>query len=630
MQLSLRAKMLVWFGGILGAMLVVFALVTYSSVQETVVGLTKDLAHEILKARSAEIGRLIHGYSSEVKTIADRDVMRSGDFDVIGKNLIERAHTINPDFEILFYTDNRGHFTTTMGAEGDVSDRDYFKAIMEQGQDDVISPPLLSKSTGERVFVVASVVRNDKGERIGMAAATVLLKRLSQITESISIGQGGTGWVADGNGTIVAHRDQNLPLKLNLLRSAASGYEGLDEIGRRIVAGQPGQGIFKRPDGTTQSAIFNPIPYTPGWTFGISVQQSELMKRPEVLMRQILLLMAAMLGTMLLVVTVLSRRITEPVRALQEGVASVRAGNLDSVIDVRTGDEIQALAEAFNRMTADLKDHIRNLQKVTAEKERVESDLRVANKIQAGMLPRVFPPFFDIEHVDLYATMEPAKEVGGDFFDFFLLDDHRLCFCIGDVSGKGVPAALFMVITMTILRNQAMHHKSLETVFNQANAMLCADNDESMFVTVFMGILDLDTGDLEYVSAGHNPPFISVGGAGFGRLAVQPGLVMGGMAGHEYRSSRTVMRPGDLLFLYTDGVTEAMNIRLEAFGEDLATQTLNGLMGQPVRAVIKGMRQAIDGFTQGAPVSDDVAMMAITLTGLPARGKRKAADKIDA
>lgn len=612
---SIKAKMLIWFGLALGIPMTIFGFITYSSIKGTVIPLTRDLGQEILKARSGEIGRLIQGYLSEVKTIAGSDPMRTGDFAAIGRDLRQRAHTINPDFEILFFTDTRGRYITTKGAVGNVSDRDYWKAIMERGEESAVSSPLLSKSTGEHIFVVASVVTNEKGERIGVAAATVLLDTLSQIAKSINIGQSGAGSVVDSTGLVVAHPNPAFPMKLNLLNSEALGYQGLETIGRQMVDGEAGHGSFTCPDGSRMAAIFNPIPNTPGWSFGINVQRSELLERPEKLTHQIAWLMAGMLVILLVVVAALSRTLTAPILLLQEGVKDVSAGNLDHVLDIRTGDEIQDLSEAFNKMTRDLRDYICNLQQVTSEKERVESDLRVANKIQTSILPRIFPPFPDIEHLDLYAVMEPAREVGGDFFDFFVLEDKRLCFCIGDVSGKGVPAALFMVITMTILRNQAMYNPSLEHLFLRANTLLCADNDENMFVTLVMGILDPETGILEYISAGHNLAFISSGGKDFEFLKIAPSLVMGGMDWYAYRSETTVMQPGDMLFLCTDGVTEAMNSEEELLGNNRTIAALNGLKGKPVRELIGGMREAIAGFTQGAPASDDVTMLAVTLTG---------------
>jgi len=250
------------------------------------------------------------------------------------------------------------------------------------------------------------------------------------------------------------------------------------------------------------------------------------------------------------------------------------------------------------------------------EKERVEGELRIAYNIQANMLPKTFPPFPEMAHVSLYATMKPARMVAGDFFDFFVLKDKHLCFCIGDVSGKGVPASLFMVNTMNILRHQSSRNPSLDQVFHQANAMLCSGNEESMFVTLFMGILNTKTGQLEYISAGHNPPLISLGGRNFEFLKVEPNLMMGISEESSYHSHKTIMGPGDMLFLYTDGVTEAMNADQELFGNDRTTYALNALKGKPVREVIQGMREAIDGFTAGAQASDDVAMLAVTLTAL--------------
>lgn len=617
---SIRGKMLAYFGLTLGLLMTISGFIIFASIKGAVIPLTRDLGQEVLRARSAEIGRLIQGYMNEVKAVAELDSMRTGNLKVIGRDLREREHSINPDFEILFFADIHGNYTTTKGAVGNITERDYWKAIMERGEDYAISNPLISKSTDRLMFVLASVVTNKKGERIGVAAATVLLTTLSDIAKSIDIGHSGAGWVVDGTGCVVAHPNPDHLFKFNLLQSSSAGYQGLETIGRQMIRGHPGQGSYTSPDGSRVVAIFNPIPNTPGWSFAISMQRSELLERPERLIRQIAWMMGGMLAILLLVVTALSRTFTSPILELQAGVREVSAGNLQHVLDIRTGDEIQALAEAYNKMTGNLRDYIRNLQQVTIEKERVESDLRVANKIQASMLPRIFPPLPEIENLDLYAVMEPAREVGGDFFDFFVLDDRRLCFCVGDVSGKGVPAALFMVITMTMLRNQAMYNPSLEKLFQNANALLCADNDENMFVTLLMGILDTKTGELEYISAGHNLGLISSEGQDFEFLQIEPSLVMGGMDWYTYHSATTLLKPGDVLFLCTDGVTEAMNSEDELFGNDRTVHALNGLKGKPVRELIRGMRDAMDCFTCGAPASDDITMMAVTLTGEARKG----------
>ena len=294
------------------------------------------------------------------------------------------------------------------------------------------------------------------------------------------------------------------------------------------------------------------------------------------------------------------------------GVEYVSAGHLDYQLAVRTGDEIQTLAEDFNRMTGDLKEHIRNLARVTAEKARVDGELRAANRIQASMLPRIFPPDLDIANLDLFATMEPAKEVGGDFYDFYLLDDRRLCFCIGDVSGKGVPAALFMVIGMTILKNLVRQGQPLAEVFIQANMMLCSEND--MFITAFMGILDTTTGELEYVSAGHNPPLIARGSADFDYLDTPIHLFLGGMEDVSYQSSRLILAPGDCFFVYTNGLNEAQNAEGAFYTGPRMVAAINGLKQRGVKGLISGMREAVAAFVQEAPAADDLTMLALTIT----------------
>jgi sigma-B regulation protein RsbU (phosphoserine phosphatase) len=342
------------------------------------------------------------------------------------------------------------------------------------------------------------------------------------------------------------------------------------------------------------------------------MQETELMGQAYGLMRIVLWGMAGILGAVLVLVLIVSGRIAAPVRALMHGVQVVSTGHLDHRLDIRTGDEIQALAEAFNRMTLDLKAHIQDLARVTADKARVDGELRAANQIQASMLPRLFPPYPDVSNLDLFAIMEPAKEVGGDFYDFFLLDDRRLCFCIGDVSGKGVPAALFMVIGMTILRNLVRQGLPLEQVFAQANDMLCSDNE--MFITAFMGVLDCGTGQLEYVCAGHNPPLLARRDGALDDLEIPRHLFLGGMPGQAYRALRLDLAPGDTLFLYTDGLTEAQNAAGELFTERRMLDALQGLRGRDVQGIIHGMRDAVARFVGDAPAADDLTMLALRVT----------------
>ena len=615
---TILGKMLLRFGGVLSALLILLGIVIYLEARDSVLSLTKQLSEEVLTARSDEMGRLIAGYARDVKGAAARAETCGGDRDAILRELAaSTALLAGGDYEMLFYADAAGDFITPGGARGNVVDREYFKAVVQGTADEFVSEPLVSRATGNNVFVVARPVKNGRGERIGLVGATVQLETLTSIAAAIRIGRRGFGYVVGRDGLLIAHPSEEWRLKLNLLDSAAYGFEGLDQVGRMMIAGKSGVATYLRPDGSRYVAIFHTIRNTPGWCLGLALSEDELTRPARTLTRTVLYLMAVIVLIVLLVVGLVSRGIAAPILTLCRGAQHVGAGQLDKPLDIRTGDELETLARAFNKMQVDLVAHIETLRKTTAEKERIERDLHVANKIQTSMLPRTFPPFPKIDVLDLYATMEPAREVGGDFYDFFLVDDHRLCFSIGDVSGKGVAAALFMVITRTILKNQALLGKPLSEIMSRTNSMLCSENEESMFATVFMGVLDIRTGDLDYVCAGHNPPLIARGSGPFAFLDVKTCCVVGGREEAEYSSLHARLAPGDLLFLYTDGVTEAMNEKEELFGDRRMLDAVNAAATRDARSIIGTMRAALNGFVLGTPASDDVTMLALGLV----RGK---------
>ena len=284
---------------------------------------------------------------------------------------------------------------------------------------------------------------------------------------------------------------------------------------------------------------------------------------------------------------------------------------LDLLEQVRKKDEIGALARAIGKMETDIVQYVENLTAVTAEKERIGAELNVATQIQADMLPRIFPAFPEREEFDVYATMNPAKEVGGDFYDFFLVDDDHLAVVIADVSGKGVPAALFMVIAKTIIKNHAQNQEAPGTVFTQTNEQLCEGNDAGLFVTGWMGVLEISTGKFVYVNAGHNHPLLKRAGGTFEWLKSRPGFVLAGMEGVRYRENTLQLEPGDRLYLYTDGVTEATNSREELFGDERLQNALNEYMDLPVEQFLPKIKECIDAFVGDADQFDDITMLAL-------------------
>jgi len=278
-------------------------------------------------------------------------------------------------------------------------------------------------------------------------------------------------------------------------------------------------------------------------------------------------------------------------------------------------DEIGRLANSFQFMQTRLHVNIQQLMATTASRERMKSELNVARKIQMGILPKTFPPFPDIPDLDIYAMIEPAKEVGGDLYDFFFLDDDHLCFCLGDVSDKGVPAALFMVITRTLVKMLAENERSPARIMEQINDILSADNPKTMFVTLIIGILNIRTGHLNWANGGHNPPILA-DCKGQTRFIKQfSGMVVGAMESIQYIELSLRMRPGDCLLLYTDGVTEAMNAGRQLFGDQRLLATAGRIAKAPVKTGIHDIMEAIHRFVGHAPQSDDIAMMTIRFNG---------------
>ncbi len=299
--------------------------------------------------------------------------------------------------------------------------------------------------------------------------------------------------------------------------------------------------------------------------------------------------------------------------AANDFVLGGREGSLsDSIVSltVRSHDEMGLLCEALKQMDHDIRDYIANLSAVTAEKERIGAELNVATQIQASMLPCIFPAFPERREFDIYAAMDPAKEVGGDFYDFFMVDQTHLAVVMADVSGKGVPAALFMVIGKTLIKDHTLPGRDLGEVFSEVNRLLCEANSEGLFITAFEGVLDLKTGELCYVNAGHEMPFVGRAG-GFEAQKIRPGFVLAGMEGVRYRAGSLTLQPGDKLFQYTDGVTEATDAGNNLYGMERLSEALNAHASESPQQICAAVRADIDAFVKEAPQFDDITMLCL-------------------
>ena len=331
------------------------------------------------------------------------------------------------------------------------------------------------------------------------------------------------------------------------------------------------------------------------------------------LINMLLISFAIIAITIILYIFFVRKMVTKPVGKLTAFTQEItKTGTFENQhIDIKTGDEIESLSQSFNFMLAELENYIANLSKVTAEKERIGAELDIAKHIQASMLPCIFPAFPERKEFDIYATMEPAKEVGGDFYDFFMVDDTHLAIVMADVSGKGVPAALFMVIGKTLIKDHTTPGRDLGKVFTEVNQLLCESNSEELFITAFEGVLDLVTGEFVYVNAGHEMPFICKAGGDFEPYKIRAGFVLAGMEGMKYRAGSTRLEPGDKIFQYTDGVTEATNLKNELYGMNRLGAILNKVKGGTPNDILPAIKKDIDEFVGDADQFDDITMLCL-------------------
>ena len=319
----------------------------------------------------------------------------------------------------------------------------------------------------------------------------------------------------------------------------------------------------------------------------------------------------------------MNRTVVEPINAIaeaaQEYVKDSRAGIGDKdhfkALDIQTGDEIENLSLIMADMESDLREIGKEFTEVTAENERIEAELSLATKLQNAFIPHIFPPFPDKKEIDLYASMTPAKEVGGDFFDYYLIDDDHLCFLIADVSGKGIPAALFMMVSKIILQSCAMLGQTVSETLAKTNEAICSNNEEHMFFTTWMGMLELSTGKLKAANAGHEYPVIKAPGGDYEMLKDKHGLVIGALAESKYTEYELQLEPGTKIFVYTDGLPEAMNGSGKMFGTDRILECLNRDKNACPHDILCNMKKAVDTYVEEAEQFDDLTMLCLEYKG---------------
>ncbi|MBR3416574.1 MAG: SpoIIE family protein phosphatase [Clostridia bacterium] len=311
------------------------------------------------------------------------------------------------------------------------------------------------------------------------------------------------------------------------------------------------------------------------------------------------------------------RQFVKPIRKVANETARFAKENTkgEPLSGISRYRELAALAESIDTMETDMVSYIDNLTDITAEKERIGAELSLANEIQMNSIPNDFPAFPERKDFDIFASMDPAKEVGGDFYNFFMIDDDRIALVIGDVSGKGVPAALFMMVTNILITDRTLMGGTPAEILNFVNANICAHNKAEMFVTVWLGILELSTGKLTAANAGHEYPVIKRAGGSFEILRDKHGFVVGGLAESTYKDYELTLAPGDKIFVYTDGVPEATDANEGLFGQERMLAALNGVADGTPEEILKTVRREVDSFVKDAEQFDDLTMLCIEYKG---------------
>ncbi len=446
----------------------------------------------------------------------------------------------------------------------------------------------------------------------GVVGADVSIESISAKIASIKVLKTGYAFLISQNGTYIAHPIRELVMNETIFSLAETkGFPELRTIGRDMIAGKTGSArVFNLMTGRPAKLFYAPVSST-GWSLAVVFPEEEYLADIQKLNNLLGVLALAGFMLMLGAVTLLARSITRPLAAMSDAAGRIAGGNLDTAIPpVESRDEVGLLADAFSHMQRSLKDYIVRLTSETAVRQRMESELSIAREIQFSFLPRRLPagPAFE-----LAAALEPAKEVGGDLYDCFMVDEKRLCLVIGDVTGKGVPAALFMSVAKALLKNAANRGFTPDRMLAEVNGQLCDGNDSAMFVTVFAALLDTGTGELSYASAGHNPPVLISGGKS-SFIPKLPGPPLGIRENAAFKLSSIRLAPGDVLLAYTDGVTEAMDRDGVLYSDERLLAYASSASGQNVRELVAGLMKEIDSYSKGVR-SDDTTLLAVKFLG---------------
>lgn len=516
----------------------------------------------------------------------------------------------------------------------DPRQREWYKKAVDNPGQSVWSGPYKSASTMEDVITCSQAVIKD-GKTVAVVMSDISPKTISDDL-IVRTGNAGNAFIVDREGTVIVR--EGVFDKTSLWNSGdkAEGRYGEDLIDA-MTSRQKGVKRYIR-DGRVYYYIgFAPLASI-DWSVGVIMPETAILASTFATQRSIEIaaknykahiddyisrtwLIYSGIGLVIFIVITavsiyVSRRLRNSITILARGAAAIGDGQLDSRITISSKDEFQELAEGFNNMAANIKQYISNIQTNLSEQQRLDRELAVAAQIQQSMLPRQFPAFPYRNEFDIYASTVSAREVGGDFYDFFFLDANRLYFCIGDVSGKGIPAAMFMAKVRALFRYEALSGISPDLILANTGNALEKNNRSCMFASVICAILDVKTGQLIFANAGHNPPLI-YNGKVFEYINLEHALVIGGIRQEQsaFKLQQLTLEKGDILFMYTDGVNEAMDCAGQEYGAEQLQADLNSMAGANPKEIIDYISSKVIAHANGAVQSDDITMLSLKFQG---------------
>ena len=458
-------------------------------------------------------------------------------------------------------------------------------------------------------------IKDSRNEFIGSISVDLSLEWLSQTISAVKPYPNSYTIMIGKGGTFFVHPDTTkLFYQTIFTQTMLEPDTAITNLGHAMQAGQEGYRVLNL-DGKECYILYKPLADT-GWSVGLVCPSQDIFSGYYHLVNTVVGIVIIGLVLMLMVFSGIISKQMEPLEELAYQAETIASGRFDEELsDLDRNDEIGQLSKSFHNMQQSLVKQIEELKVINEQKGRIEGELKIARDIQMAMLPKIYPPYPERNDLDVFGQLTPAKEVGGDLFDFYIRDE-KLFFCIGDVSGKGIPASLYMVVTKALFRTVSGHESSPERIIYALNEVLSRDNDSNMFVTLFVGVLDLPSGRLHYCNAGHDAPLL-IGHTGAGLLPVDSNLPVGVMTGWKFSKQETLMDPDTTIFLYTDGLNEAENINHQQFEMSRVIEVAHKLQKEnnfKPTVIVNEMTDAVHQFVGDADQSDDLTMMALQYT----------------